>query len=167
VTVELDTAAIGRDQPGNHVEHGRLAGTVRAEQANGFALVWLGYLEALCQWKLLDFYDYESLIELLPKLPEQPYLEINALPAFDQSLSFVYLYIGAPDRVLDYQERQARYPLLGASQVRYLWGPEFSSVRKTERFKTFVRKMGFVEYWRARGWPDLCRAVGADNFVCD
>jgi tetratricopeptide (TPR) repeat protein len=90
----------------------------------------------------------------------------EALPALDQQLSFVYLYIGAPERVLDYQERQARYPLLGASQVRYLWGPEFSSVRKTERFKTFVRKMRFVEYWRARGWPDLCHPVGADDFAC-
>jgi hypothetical protein len=90
----------------------------------------------------------------------------EALPALDQQLSFVYLYIGARERVLDYQERQARYPLLGASQVRYLWGPEYSPVRKTERFKTFVRKMRFVEYWRARGWPDLCHPTTGDDFVC-
>jgi hypothetical protein len=24
-----------------------------------------------------------------------------------------------------------------------------------------------VDYWRARGWPDLCRPMGADDFVCD
>ncbi|HMI97719.1 MAG TPA: BTAD domain-containing putative transcriptional regulator [Micropepsaceae bacterium] len=91
----------------------------------------------------------------------------ETLPALDQELSFVYLYIGAPDRVLDYQERQvARYPNLGSAQVRYLWSPDFAPVRKTERFKTFVRKMGFVDYWRARGWPDLCHPVGADDFVC-
>ena len=26
---------------------------------------------------------------------------------------------------------------------------------------------GLVDYWRARGWPDLCRPMGADDFVCD
>jgi hypothetical protein len=33
--------------------------------------------------------------------------------------------------------------------------------------KTFVRKAGLVDYWRARDWPELCRAQGADDFVCD
>ena len=40
-------------------------------------------------------------------------------------------------------------------------------MRKTERFKDFVRKAGFVEYWRTRGWPDLCRPIGTDDFTCD
>jgi TolB-like protein len=107
--------------------------------------------------------DAARLLRTAPSKVKAP----AALPAFDQQLSFVYLHIGAPERVLDYQERQAAYPLLGASQVRYLWGPEFSPVRKTERFKTFVRKMRFVEYWRARGWPDLCHPTTGDDFVCD
>jgi TolB-like protein/DNA-binding SARP family transcriptional activator len=89
----------------------------------------------------------------------------EALPAFDQELNFVYLYVGAPGRVLDYQERLSAN-FSGLSQVRYLWGPEFSPVRSTERFKAFVRKIGFVDYWRARGWPDLCHPVGADDFIC-
>ena len=28
-------------------------------------------------------------------------------------------------------------------------------------------KPGLVDYWRARGWPDLCRPMGVDDFVCD
>ena len=43
----------------------------------------------------------------------------------------------------------------------------YAPVRKTERFKAFVRNAGLVDYWRARGWPDLCRPMGADDFVCD
>jgi hypothetical protein len=39
-------------------------------------------------------------------------------------------------------------------------------LRKTERFKAYVRKAGLVDYWRARGWPDLCRPVGEDDFIC-
>ena len=37
VAVELDRAAIGLDQAGDHVEHGGLAGAVRAEQADRLA----------------------------------------------------------------------------------------------------------------------------------
>ena len=30
-----------------------------------------------------------------------------------------------------------------------------------------VRKARMVDYWRVRGWPDLCRPMGTDDFVCD
>jgi len=46
-------------------------------------------------------------------------------------------------------------------------GIPHTPVRKTERFKAWVRAEGMVDYWRARGWPDLCRPMGADDFVCD
>ena len=92
------------------------------------------------------------------------------LPALDFAqgeLGFVYVYVGAPDRVLDYPERLVASNGLIVQAVRYLWSPEFAPVRKTERFKAFVRAAGFVDYWRARGWPDHCRPVGADDFACD
>ena len=83
-------------------------------------------------------------------------------------LGFVYLYAGAPNRSLDYYEglAEAGYPGIG-NYPRSLWAPDYAPVRKTERFKAYARKIGLVEYWRARGWPDLCRPVGADDFVCD
>jgi hypothetical protein len=43
----------------------------------------------------------------------------------------------------------------------------YYSQRETKRFKPFVRKAGFGDYRRAKGWPDLCRPTGADDFVCD
>jgi hypothetical protein len=48
-----------------------------------------------------------------------------------------------------------------------LWHSSYAPLRKTERFKALVRNAGFVDYWRARGWPDLCHPVGADDFACD
>jgi hypothetical protein len=39
-------------------------------------------------------------------------------------------------------------------------------VRKTERFMAYVRKTGFIDNWRAWGWPDLRYLVGANDFVC-
>jgi len=82
-------------------------------------------------------------------------------------LGFVCLYLGAPDRVLDFFEAlaEAGYPALGNPAGR-LWAHSYAPVRKSERFKAFVRRAGMIDYWRSRGWPDLCRPVGADDFVC-
>jgi hypothetical protein len=41
------------------------------------------------------------------------------------------------------------------------------SVPEPERFKTYVRAAGMADYWRKNGWPDLCRPMVADDFVCD
>ena len=73
-------------------------------------------------------------------------------------LGFVYLSIGASDRVLD---------SVNSIPSSLLWHPSYAAVRKTERFKQKMRNEGILDYWRAKGWPDLCRPVGADDFECD
>ena len=84
------------------------------------------------------------------------------------ALGFVYLYAGAPDRALDFFEglAEAGYPALG-NAPSFLWAPSYAALRKTERFKAYVRKSGMLDYWRQRGWPDLCRPMGVDDFICD
>ncbi|MEE8371532.1 MAG: tetratricopeptide repeat protein [Sphingomonadales bacterium] len=49
----------------------------------------------------------------------------------------------------------------------FLGFPYQSSMRKTERFKNILRELGMVDYWRASGWPELCRPLGADDFECE
>lgn len=82
---------------------------------------------------------------------------------------FVYLYVGATDKYI--ASWLANFETaLDAGYLQTLetgWYPWAASVRKTERFKAIVRKMGLVDYWRARGWPDHCRPVGADDFECE
>jgi len=90
----------------------------------------------------------------------------EALPPFDLALNFVYVYVGALDRVLDSPERSLQDHLFGPA-LDVLWQPEAASVRKTERFKKFVRNAGLVDYWRAKGWADACHPVGADDFACE
>jgi TolB-like protein/DNA-binding SARP family transcriptional activator len=80
---------------------------------------------------------------------------------------FVYLYIGVPSRVLEQYEREGEAGFFSLASIAVLWHPSLAPVRKTERFKAYVRKAGLVEYWRARGWPEFCRPMGADDFVCD
>jgi len=76
--------------------------------------------------------------------------------------SFIFLHVGAPERALDpYEEGFST-----GSDVGLLWHPSYAPARKTERFKRIVRDLGLVDYWRARGWPEFCKPVGADDFAC-
>jgi len=82
-------------------------------------------------------------------------------------LGFVYLYVGAPDRALDHAEGLADAGIYGGSISSIsLWAPSRAPVRKTARFKVLVRKIGLVDYWRARGWPEFCRPTTGNDFVC-
>jgi tetratricopeptide (TPR) repeat protein len=84
-------------------------------------------------------------------------------------LWFVYLHVGATERALDYYEylADAGFFAAGGTEFALLWHPSYAPLRKTERFKALMRKGGYVEYWRAKGWPEFCRPMGADDFVCD
>jgi len=88
-------------------------------------------------------------------------LEPEKLPRLAEG-SFAYLHVGAPGRVLDFYEEGTR----GAGEYAVLWHASYAPVRKTERFQKLVRELGLVDYWRERGWPDLCRPIGADDFEC-
>jgi TolB-like protein/DNA-binding SARP family transcriptional activator len=107
----------------------------------------------------------EEAARLLRSAPAKVSLP-EALPAWDNELGFVYAYVGAPDRVLDHPERVAIRGL-NPPAARYLWSSEVAPARRTERFKALVRAAGYVDNWRVRGWPDHCRPMGADDFVCD
>ena len=88
----------------------------------------------------------------------------DKLPRLDADLSFVYAYVGASDRAFEASERYVEIGVL--PYPFWLWDPLYASLRKTERFKTLMRKTGLVDYWRERGWPDLCQPVGTDDFEC-
>ena len=82
------------------------------------------------------------------------------------TLGFVYLYAGAPDRVLDVYDKHVAASYLNAVIALVLWHESVKPVRDTERFKTLVRKAGLVDYWRTEGWPEFCRPSSGDDFHC-
>ena len=73
---------------------------------------------------------------------------------------------GPPAAPLRSMKGRVKLGSLTLPTLPLLWHPSYAPVRKTERFKAYVRKAGLVEYWRARGWPEFCRPMGADDFVC-
>jgi TolB-like protein len=115
--------------------------------------------------RFLERRSIEAAAQLLRTAPQQV-RSSETLPALPLELIFVYLYVGAPERVLPEAATLATAGF-GGVMMDVLWQPESAPLRKTERFKTLMRTVGLVDYWRARGWPDLCRPVGADDFECD
>jgi hypothetical protein len=101
------------------------------------------------------------LMRSAPKKVQTP----EALPVLPGRLNFIYAYVGAPERMMEFPQRAFEAGLV--SSVRFLFDPLNAPVRKTENFKALVRNARMVDYWRARGWPDLCRPVGDDDFICD
>jgi len=87
------------------------------------------------------------------------------LPDFYSELNFVYAHTSAPERMLDWPEKALKEG--DFRPLSFVWWPTPSSVRKTERFKALMRNAGFVDYWRMRGWPDLCKPIGANDFACE
>jgi TolB-like protein len=52
--------------------------------------------------------------------------------------------------------------------VNELWFPDMAEVRRSEDFKTLVRDLGLVDYWRTTGnWGEFCRPLGGDDFECE
>jgi TolB-like protein/DNA-binding winged helix-turn-helix (wHTH) protein/tetratricopeptide (TPR) repeat protein len=47
------------------------------------------------------------------------------------------------------------------------WFPLFSEVRKQPQFKTMVRELGLVDFWREYTWGDFCRPSGTHDFECN
>jgi TolB-like protein len=110
---------------------------------------------------------YEEAADILSRMPEArpqfypPQLVANAtsllrsapaktaapddLPYLGQ-LGFVYLHVGAPERAVErYEDR-----LVGPRAMGLVWHPSYAPVRKLERFKGAIRKIGLVDYWRTR-----------------
>jgi TolB-like protein len=90
----------------------------------------------------------------------------QTLPRLGQ-LGFVYLYVGAPERSLEFQENNLELGYSAPANTYSIWHPVYAQLRKTEQFKSYVRNAGLIDYWRAKGWPEFCRPTTGDDFVCD
>ena len=42
-----------------------------------------------------------------------------------------------------------------------------TAMRQTSAFKETLKRLGLVDFYRERGWPDVCEALGEDDFKCE
>jgi hypothetical protein len=106
--------------------------------------------------------DAARLLRTAPTKVKAP----QTLPALQAELNFVYAHIGALDRVLEYPERVTKIGNRTAGGFYLIWDPVYGPLHKTERFKTLMRDAGLVDYWRQKGWPDLCHPTAGEDFEC-
>jgi TolB-like protein len=55
----------------------------------------------------------------------------------------------------------------GNTPLFWLWTPDLRGFRQSDAFRSRIRDTGMLAFWHRYGWPDLCRAEGEDDFVCD
>ncbi|MBT4523200.1 MAG: hypothetical protein HOC23_24630 [Halieaceae bacterium] len=53
------------------------------------------------------------------------------------------------------------------ADISDIWYPPYAEFRRSPHFKQLIRDLGYDAYWRAKGFPLQCRAVGSDDFECD
>ena len=107
--------------------------------------------------------DAARLLRTAPKKTDAP----DGLPKLEGELNFVYAQIGAMERIMEFPERNLAIGYMSSTANYMLWAPERLPLRKSQRFKTYVKAAGMVDYWRVRGWPDCGRPVGNDDFAFD
>jgi TolB-like protein len=83
------------------------------------------------------------------------------------NLSFAYMHVGAPERVLEFYQDEISADYFQPISATWFWHPSYAAVRRTERFKKVVGDLGLAEYWRMRGWPTQCHPAGATDFACE
>jgi hypothetical protein len=111
------------------------------------------------------FDDSQSASKVLRMAPGK--LTAPDAPKIRETLDFVFLYVGLPERVMDDLEGRITLGHFSPGNFSRVWHPDFAPVHKMERFKTYVRAAGLVDYWRAKGWPDLCHPTTGDDFACN
>lgn len=54
-----------------------------------------------------------------------------------------------------------------SGRTLYLWMPQLKEMRQLPEFKALLREIGIVAHWQEYGWPDICRPLDNDTFICD
>jgi hypothetical protein len=78
----------------------------------------------------------------------------------------IYPALGAWDRSFASYERQFDAGSLNGRNLSGFGIRPMRRARRSEQFKRVVRKVGLVDYWRAKGWPPQCHPTTGDDFVC-
>jgi TolB-like protein len=92
---------------------------------------------------------------------------LDTLPRLGAGLDWVYLHVGAPELAIQTQEFRIKMRFTAPTELPLIWHSSYAPLRKTERFKAYVRDLGLVDYWRAKGWPEFCKPTTGDDFACN
>jgi adenylate cyclase len=89
---------------------------------------------------------------------------VAASPALSTIIYAFYFDFPVPEPALDAMDAMVNE---GEGMYAFwrMWEPGLTHLRNHRRFLRLAERAGLVEYWRAMGWPDLCRPEGR-GFSC-
>jgi tetratricopeptide (TPR) repeat protein len=110
---------------------------------------------------MLDVFDDPA----QARLALQRRADAAAIDADIHEISVFAAYFGAPELALASWRPDAR-GLIGVFLIG-IWHPVHAQMRALPGFKTLVRDLGYLGYWRTTGqWGDFARPLGEDDFEC-
>jgi TolB-like protein len=80
---------------------------------------------------------------------------------------FILFYLMVADTSDEFFNQLNRIQTVDDSINAIVWIPAAKQHRKDDAMKLWARSRGYEALWRERGWPDLCRPVGDDDWECD
>jgi hypothetical protein len=80
---------------------------------------------------------------------------------------FILFYLMVADTSDEFFNQLNRIQTVDDSINAIVWIPAAKQHRQDDAMKLWARSSGYEALWRERGWPDLCRPVGDDDWECD
>ena len=88
-------------------------------------------------------------------------------PQADAAMAAYEARVGSPLRLRLFEPQPDAEALLGSFETgtqqpdgELVWTVEFNAVRRGPAFQDFLKRMKFIDYWNANGWPPQCRPEG-------
>lgn len=130
-----------------------------------------GARDLLARFKdALDTGEMEVLSIMIDGLQRPDYRDqaLNSILKSDAAFGEKVLplrWLGAPPSDL-LNATEMAHVIDDTTAVSSLWFPEARYATRGPEFGWFAERMGLLDLWRERGWPDLCRPAG-DGIECD
>lgn len=101
-----------------------------------------------------------------PSLRDAAYatLEKNMQQRTEYSTFFGAYMLRDGEKIVQFFETT---PVNKTFNLRRIYNPLVRPIFKQEIFRTYLIKIGLLDYWRNNGFPSFCRAVGSDDFMCE
>jgi hypothetical protein len=155
-----ESGAIALAKTGRPFNRARLLAEIYATEGNFSAAT-----EALNEIAGTPGSPAAQAVQLLRRAPAR--VAPQNLPVLPGPFQFVYAYVGAPERLIDVYQREVDAGFIWGGDWFRVWHPSRAATRKTPQFKTLMQRAGFVDYWRAKGWPPQCHPTTGDDFECN
>ncbi len=116
---------------------------------------------------------FETILLSLLDLPEAAQSELHRLyrdPTYNHPHTRLAIaawasYIGDHELALKAFLKSSEERVLTTAII---WRPIHKEMRSLPGFKTLVRDLGLVDYWRSTGrWGDFCKPTGEDDYECE